>query len=212
MDSQPPGLRERKKAATRLALHEAALRLVLRDGLANVTVEAIADAADVSRRTFSNYFSGKEEALLYGDQTRMRAFLDTMRARPADETPWTALRETLVALRDTFGSRGPGVTGQLRLLRQQPDLISRQAAIYAEVEQELAAEFTARGAAPGLQARILAATSMAAIRVATTRWIEDNGTTPLPDLVDTALLLIRPAFPTPPTVPPRADLGRIPAV
>ncbi|MDP9792076.1 AcrR family transcriptional regulator [Catenuloplanes nepalensis] len=195
MDSQALGLRERKKAATRLALHEAALRLVLRDGLAGVTVEAIADAADVSRRTFSNYFSGKEEALLHGDQVRMGTFLDTIRARPADETPWTALRETMVALRDTFGSRGPGVTAQLRLLRKQPTLISRQTAIYAEAEQELAAEFTARGAAPGLPARLLAATSMAAVRVATTQWIEENGTTPLPDLVDAALLVIRPAFP-----------------
>lgn len=195
MDSQALGLRERKKAATRLALHEAALRLVLRDGLAGVTVEAIADAADVSRRTFSNYFSGKEEALLHGDQVRMATFLGTIRSRPAHETPWTALRETVTALSDTFGTRGPGVTAQLRLLRKQPTLVSRQAAIYAEVEQELAAEFAARGATPGLPARLLAATSMAAVRVATTQWIEESGATPLPDLVDAALLVIRPAFP-----------------
>ncbi|GAB7047247.1 TetR/AcrR family transcriptional regulator [Catenuloplanes indicus] len=195
MDSRAIGLRERKKAATRLALHEAALRLVLRDGLAGVTVEAIADAADVSRRTFSNYFSGKEEALLYGDQVRIGTFLDTIRARPAGETPWTALRETIASLRDTFGSRGPGVAAQLRLLRKQPALVTRQAAIYAEVEQELAAEFTARGAAPGLPARLLAATSMAAVRVATSQWIEEDGATPLTDLVDAALLVVRPAFP-----------------
>lgn len=57
------GLRERKKAATRLALHESALRLAAEQGPDGVTIEAIADAANVSRRTFSNYFSSKEEAL-----------------------------------------------------------------------------------------------------------------------------------------------------
>lgn len=194
MDPQPSGLRERKKAATRLALHEAALRLVLRDGLANVTVESIADAADVSRRTFSNYFAGKEEALLHGDQVRMRDFLDTIRARPAGETPWTAMRETVHAMRDSFGARGPAATAQLRLLRKQPSLVIRQSAIFAELERELTLEFTARGTAPVLRARLLAAACLTALRVATAQWIDENGATPLPDLVDEALRILRPAF------------------
>lgn len=190
----PSGLRERKKAATRLALHEAALRLVLRDGLAGVTVESIADAADVSRRTFSNYFAGKEEALLYGDQARMRDFLDTIRSRPADETPWTAMRETMRAMRGTFGARGPGVTAQLRVLRKQPSLVIHQGAIFAELERELTAEFTARGATPALRARLLAGSCLTAVRIATAQWIEEDGATPLPDLVDEALRILRPAF------------------
>ena len=59
-----PGLRERKKAATRQALHEAAVRLAIAHGPDRITVEAVADEAGVSRRTFSNYFANKEEALL----------------------------------------------------------------------------------------------------------------------------------------------------
>jgi AcrR family transcriptional regulator len=82
------GLRERKKAATRHALHEAALRLAAEHGLEHVTVEAIADAANVSRRTFSNYFSGKEEALFHGDAERLRRMLELLAAQPADELPW----------------------------------------------------------------------------------------------------------------------------
>jgi AcrR family transcriptional regulator len=61
--TSPVGLRERKKTATRQALHEAAVRLAVERGVDNVTIEAIADAASVSRRTFSNYFAGKEQAL-----------------------------------------------------------------------------------------------------------------------------------------------------
>jgi AcrR family transcriptional regulator len=62
--TSPAGLRERKKTATRQALHESAVRLAVERGVDNVTIEAIADAAEASRRTFSNYFAGKEQALL----------------------------------------------------------------------------------------------------------------------------------------------------
>src|SRR3954468_1297252 len=83
VEEHAPGLRERKKAATRHALHEAAVRLAIAHGPARVTVEAIADEAGVSRRTFSNYFANKEEALLYGDHQRIRAMVEMVRARPA---------------------------------------------------------------------------------------------------------------------------------
>src|SRR5579875_1319527 len=61
------GLRERKKQATRLALHEAALRLTLERGLDRLTVEDISAAAGVSARTFFNYFPGKEQAIIGDD-------------------------------------------------------------------------------------------------------------------------------------------------
>src|SRR4051812_43172719 len=86
------GLRERKKAATRQALHDAAVRLAVELGMERVTIDAIADVASVSRRTFSNYFSNKEEALLHGDQSRMRRLIDLVLGRPAEESAWTALR------------------------------------------------------------------------------------------------------------------------
>ena len=58
------GLRDRKRLETRARLETAAVELVLRDGIENATIDAISEHADVSPRTFFNYFDCKEDAIL----------------------------------------------------------------------------------------------------------------------------------------------------
>jgi len=64
MDSPEPGMRERKKLRTRQAIELAAIYLVLEHGLDGVTVDAIAERADVTPRTFFNHFADKTDAVL----------------------------------------------------------------------------------------------------------------------------------------------------
>lgn len=63
-NEQPLGLRDRKRIETRARLEGAAVTLVLRDGLEQTTVDAISELADVSPRTFFNYFDSKDACIL----------------------------------------------------------------------------------------------------------------------------------------------------
>ncbi|GAA2641486.1 TetR family transcriptional regulator [Dactylosporangium fulvum] len=187
MKAVSTGLRERKKSATRQALHEAAVALAVEHGPERVTVEAIADAADVSRRTFSNYFASKEEALLHGDRLRMQLLLDAVRARPATETPWIALTAAALELDRRLGARDPKWVTQVRLVRRHPTLAAQQASTYSALEDDLTAELTARGVTDPMRARLTAAAFLAAIRVAVQAWLDRPAGTPLGDVVREAL-------------------------
>src|SRR5579862_3444969 len=79
--------RERKKLATRQAIHEAAFELVDESGLAHVTIEAVSERAGVAPRTFWAYFGSKEDAVLKRDPDRPRSLRQALLARPAGEDP-----------------------------------------------------------------------------------------------------------------------------
>jgi AcrR family transcriptional regulator len=169
------GLRERKKVATRQALHEAALRLALESGPDRITVDAIADEAGVSRRTFSNYFANKEEALFHGDLQRMRALAELFRARPADEPPWEALTAAAEQHYAGLGDLDPEWAARSRLVRRHPALAAAQVKTFTTMESELSAEVAARindQDPSGVRAKLVTATFMAVLRVSLNVWLE----------------------------------------
>jgi len=95
-------LRERKKQRTRDALLRAAVELFTTRGYEATTVDDIAEAVDVSQRTFFRYFAGKEEAALALQELAVGRFVEAVRERPADEAPMQALRQAVLEGWDTL--------------------------------------------------------------------------------------------------------------
>src|SRR3954467_8608075 len=87
-----PGLRERKKEQTRHALESAALALFAEKGFDGTTVDEIAEACDVSQRTFFRYYGAKEDVLFADGDERLEALLAEIAARPADELAGRAVQ------------------------------------------------------------------------------------------------------------------------
>ena len=108
MTTPRPGLRERKKQATRKALREAALRLALECGPQNVRVDDIAEAAGVSPRTYNNYFSSREQAIAAALTAEREARVAAaVAARPATVRLADAVTEAIVDQYTGPGSHDP---------------------------------------------------------------------------------------------------------
>ncbi|TNC22903.1 acyl-CoA-like ligand-binding transcription factor [Amycolatopsis alkalitolerans] len=115
MSSSPgePGLRERKKARTRAAIQDHALRLFIEQGYAETTIEQIAAAADVSQSTFFRYFPTKEDTVRYDrlDPVMIEAFV----AQPAGLSPAAAVRASFKQVLDSL----PAEESELERARQR---------------------------------------------------------------------------------------------
>src|SRR3954470_18134478 len=132
------GLRERKKLATRLALHEAALRLVAERGLDSVSVDDIAARADVSPRTFFNYFPTKDDAVLGLDPLASDRMIEEFLARPRAESPVQALRAVARTQAAEMAEETELWPLRLRVIDAHPALLGRLAASFGEAERVLA--------------------------------------------------------------------------
>ncbi|MFE3456378.1 TetR/AcrR family transcriptional regulator [Nocardiopsis aegyptia] len=182
------GLRERKKEETRRAVHAAAVRLTAELGYEQVTVEAIAEAANVSRRTFSNYFSCKEEALLHGEHLYMRSLTQAVLDRPGDEGAWTALR---AAARGVYAHWGRPTDragwARAKLARKHPALLARLLANHAELARDLERALDGRRLPRGVRPAVLVAVFLACLRVSLETWTGEEAARDLAEIAEEVL-------------------------
>ena len=167
---QKAGLRERKKAKTRAAIREHAMRLFEEQGYPATTVDQIAEAAEVSPSTFFRYFPTKEDVVLADDVDVV--LIEAVRAQPAGVPPIEAIRR---GMRSVFDDMLPeaweferrrqrlllGVPElRARMLHQMTETIDLVAAVIAERAGLPAGDFSARvtaGAAVGAMLAVLPA-------------------------------------------------------
>ena len=107
-EPQTQGRRERKKAATRKAIADAALRLFLERGYDDVGIREIADAADVSTATLFKHFPGKEALVFDMDADREAGLLDAVHKRPKEQSILAALRDYVLAGANIYQDAGDG--------------------------------------------------------------------------------------------------------
>jgi AcrR family transcriptional regulator len=189
------GLRERKKRATRQSLHSEALRLVAERGFDDVTIEDIAAAADVSPRTFFNYFGSKEDVIVNPDPDRVaRLRASLARRTSAEEQPLDVCEAVLLESLEELTDRREEWLLRLRLVREIPALTPRFLAAYDAQEQALiedVARRTGRDPSSDIYPVIVGSAAMSALRAAIARWGAGDGRTSLPDLMREAFAVLR---------------------
>ena len=169
--THPTSRRDRKRAATRDALRENALRLFAERGFTATTVTDITDSIDVSERTFFRYFATKED-VLYGDLIELRPrLLEALADRPPDEPPLTAILAALSGLHRS------GRPGQLAALTPPAGTAptGRMLQVFAEWESGLIEVLLAREPSEHdehavLRAEVTARAALAALRSAANRY------------------------------------------
>ena len=192
----PASLRERKKLATRRELRRVALRMIAERGYSNVTVEEIAEAANVSPRTFFNYFPTKEAALFGADPELAEATRDAIVRQSPGEPVVTVLRQIMTNQARTVVNEFAELGGdplewlaRMRASRTDPHLHAAHAAQMAAIERSLAEAIGQRlGTTPGQDPYpgLLASIATGVFRSSMSFWASSGGTVPLERLVDLA--------------------------
>jgi AcrR family transcriptional regulator len=188
-------LRERKKADTHAAIRSAAADLFLRHGYDGTTMEAIAEAANVSVRTVFRYFPTKED-LFFGDvEADLGDLRELLDARPADEPVMQSLQAVIEVLATRFEDNQAEDVRLAPLLQHEPALRQRYLGVLDLVEVTVAE--WARGrlhAEPGdLRPGLLAACVVSIQRVVVDAIVAGDER-PVADLIREATALLATGF------------------
>lgn len=175
----PPGRRERKKQHTRDELMEHAARLFAERGFDAVTTEDIAEAADVSQRTFFRHFPSKE-AVIYGRADELcAAMLVAFDDRPTDEPIVDTVVGAMTAIVDHYAANPQEAFLQARLGAEFPAVAAHaRATVQSDWEHQLTAAIAARIRVDPLtdpRPEILAGAAFSAYRAAVRRWSAGGG-------------------------------------
>jgi AcrR family transcriptional regulator len=180
--SMSESLRDRRKRRTAEAIVAAALELFAERGFERTTVDQIAAAADISRRTFFRYFADKEELFFAEDERLLEVVEATLDAAPAGEPVLELARRATRALAARSTADPERRLARERLIAATPALQARRLAKNLRWEQAIAARLVERGSGEQ-EALLVPKLAMACFQTAYERWVRDPGRD-LPGLVD----------------------------
>ncbi|MGW1280999.1 TetR/AcrR family transcriptional regulator [Streptomyces tsukubensis] len=187
------GTRGIARAAVRAELAQVAFDLFRQKGFAQVTVDDLASAAGVSRSTFLRYFGSKEEAVLGAFDAQGEQLADALRARPAAEDDWTALRRAVDTVMEPYRQDPEHALALLDLVRETSSLCARRLEKQDGWRTLLAralAERDGAGRSAGLVQSVLAAAALDCLNAALEHWAAAGGHPDLTALVDEAFAVL----------------------
>ncbi|MCO8126590.1 TetR family transcriptional regulator [Acidimicrobiia bacterium EGI L10123] len=182
-------LRERKKQQVRRRFQRIALELFDERGFEHVTVDDIAERAEISRSTFFRYFPTKEDVLIGRADEHLEELRDAFVARAPDEPVLRSLRHSLEALAASYEAERSDFVAMRRIAQDHPSILARgleHQAVWEETFAELLADRLQDTTGPGLHSRVVAGAVMAAIRVAIDEWLAEDGSRDLQALIGEA--------------------------
>src|SRR4051794_16796123 len=184
------GLRERKKARTREALQEAAMARFAEQGFEGTTVEEIAEACEVSPRTFFRYFPTKEDVLFADADARRETLIAVLADRPQTEPPFLALHAAMRALASEYRDDRAELVARSKVVEGSPQLQAYKAQHQHGWEAAVADALEHRPPAgppvPREELQLLTALATAAMRVSVDVWVADPSGPELDVLLDRA--------------------------
>lgn len=189
------GLRERRQRRQRAELVSAGMRLFAERGFDATTVDEVADAAGLSRRTLFRYFGSKGDIVMEWARGTTSMLTKALRARPLAEEPLSSLHAAFVAMCASIGGsseHGWHIRSVVEMIERSPSLRPYSLLKHARWEDALAELLAERHPELGaMRCTLLARVGVAAFRTALDEWLRTEPETADPRAeVDRAFALL----------------------
>lgn len=178
-ESAGEGLRERKRRETANRITEVGLRLFIRKGFDETTLDEIATEAGISRRTFFYYFKSKDDIMLSMQSGTGDMIAAALRAQPRDKAPFDAVRDAVMQVIAAYPADEMIVID--RLMRASASIQAAKQASYVAHENTLFAALRDRWPMPERAAalRMVAMISIGVVRLSLEAFGREDGKRPL---------------------------------
>jgi AcrR family transcriptional regulator len=186
-------LRDRTRRAVRAEIAETAVALFAERGFDETTVEDIARAVGMTKRSFFRYFATKEDAVFAGTEVLVEQVVADLEARPAGEDPWECLHQVLRRWQEQIYSSGAELAGE-RLIQSTPALRARlhqKRELWWRAARDVLAS---RGGLDDFSADLLANAAAAVLDSVAQEWVRTDGRADRVELLDRGFAALRPAL------------------
>lgn len=194
--SSDGNLRDRKKRRTREALLTCARAWFGTQGYDATTMDEIAEAAEVSRRTLFRYFPTKEALVFHDEEARLARFRETLAAGPGAGSGFTAVRRALMALAGDYVLERETIAIRQCVVDASPTLVAAERVYDQAWEEAIAAALLPADGSPEARrsARLLAGALFDVLRAALREWFATDCDLDLVALGEHALDLLASGF------------------